>query len=232
MANMSTSENITWFPLTPALFEENYRGVAVIMDDILRGGNITANSESRPLASSYTSGRPPVHTLAPASNPAFPTDRSFLVCQSQSVRRDGPLFQARRESQMRQGRVKLIAVRLGRRHSRLHGPYHTVSKWNMAGHFIETCMHYNLLDLGKRGSILVCPLPGPGGSLPSSTTARPSLCSGEPCPRQPRESASAPAPRHCPNVPIPSICFAPSTGFNQADRCSTNNSACGFNIVP
>jgi len=45
MANMSTSENITWFPITPALFEEDYNGVAVIVDDILRGGNITENSE-------------------------------------------------------------------------------------------------------------------------------------------------------------------------------------------
>ena len=74
MANMSTSENITWFPLTPALFEENYRGVAVRVDDILRGGNITANSESRHLASSHISGRPLVDLLH-----RLPTQRSRLT---------------------------------------------------------------------------------------------------------------------------------------------------------
>ena len=44
VANMSSSENISWFPITPALFEETYNGVAVIVDDILRAGNITGSS--------------------------------------------------------------------------------------------------------------------------------------------------------------------------------------------
>jgi hypothetical protein len=44
MPNFSNSTTISWFPITPALLAEDYNGVSVIVDDVLRAVNVTASS--------------------------------------------------------------------------------------------------------------------------------------------------------------------------------------------
>jgi len=52
MPDMSSSSNISWFPLTPGLFDVDYDGVSVIVDDVLRAGNLTGYSEYKHASSS------------------------------------------------------------------------------------------------------------------------------------------------------------------------------------